>query len=333
MTTIFQARSRTGQAPYLTKKYYRDQEGRQQKSDYDRAFLFDAYKLDVSSIDDLHDALSWLEDEPHACLIRGETCGETQSIRRTLNDCPDRGPATIRPVADGLQWVMLDFDKIPVSRLNLADEAERLAFLIRLLPDQFLSASFHFQWSSSAGMDNWKTLSCHLWYWLEEPWLCRTLFERFHDGDLADCEVDPAPFTPNQIHYTARPIFFDVEDPVERRSGFVRGSTDCVRLLPWVRRLELPPELPRDAHFKHSGLSRFEALLKDVGPRFHHPILRAAAHYFAVTPSSEVDEMWLEQRLRETIRTATPGRNRKENYLDRSYLNRVIRGARKFGRA
>jgi hypothetical protein len=325
------ALSNSGSAPFLTKTFSTDQTGQIHRSDYDRAFLFDAEKLDVESIDDLHEALTWLEGQPHSCLIRGETIGATRSIRRTLVDCPKRGAATIQPAPDGLRWVMLDFDKVPVATLGLGDHASRIAFLINLLPPEFHNASFSYQWSSSAGLDNWTTLSCHLWFWLKEPWLCRTLFDRFHIGDFADSEVDPAPFTPNQIHYTARPIFQNMIDPLLGRSGFIRGEVDEVSLPVWTRPIYPPQEMSDRDHFRHFGMSRFESLLAEIGPRYHHAILRAVAHYFAVMPSDKIDEHWLEEKVRDAIQSAAPGRNRKANYLDQSYLSRVIRGARKFG--
>ena len=332
MTTILTTCKKEDRHPLLTKVFRRELSGDLLKSDYDRAYLFDAQPLDVGSIHDLHEALTWLEDQPHSCLIRGEPIGATRAIRRALNDCSDRGPATIRPSSGGLQWQMLDFDHVPVGTMGLDDSEARLRYLVNLLPRAFHGASYHYQWSSSAGLDDWASLSCHLWFWLTEPWLCRTLYERFHDGDFTDCEVDPAPFTPNQVHYTACPMFRDMSDPVSSRSGFVLGDQDAVELPVWRKPLAPAIDFPSRAHAEHLGRSQFEALLADIGPHYHRPILRAVAHYFAVTQPVDVDEEWLEGRVREAIHNAVHGRNRKADYLDAHYLRRVIQGARKFGR-
>lgn len=339
--TIFTTDSGSSNSPNtfkrarLTKKFSCDVSGNITKSDYDRAYLYTVQSVDVTSIDDLADALSWLETQPYSCIVRGETIGEVdvnQKIRRALVNDPEKGPATIRPVAKGRQWVMLDFDKLPVASLNLTTEAERLEYLVSLLPPEFQGVTYYYQWSASAALDGWVTLSCHLWYWLTEPWLCRDLYERFATGDWSACEVDPAPFTVNQPHYTAAPIFDGMADPVEHRSGIVRHDRDAVLISTWFKPVEPAPTISNREHYELFGLSRFDDLLADIGPHFHRPILRAAAHYVNVVGTDDLDN--LRERLIDAIHAAPSGRNRKADYLDRHYLDRVIQGAvRKFGRA
>jgi hypothetical protein len=165
-----------GSQKRLTKKFTRSASGEIIKHDYDRAYLYDADQIEVESIDGLHEILTWLETQPHTCIIRGEAIAATRSIRRALVADPAKGPPTIRPVASGVQWVMLDFDKLPIASLDLTTEAERLAYLVGLLPKEFHGATYHYQWSSSAGLDGWQTASAHLWFWLSDPWLCRALY-------------------------------------------------------------------------------------------------------------------------------------------------------------
>lgn len=318
----------------LTKRFSLGANGETIKSDYDRAYLFDADVVGVYDIHGLSALLTWLQDQPNTCIVRGQTTGATRSIRRALVDDPAKGPATLRANPAGVQWVMLDFDKLPVSSLNLTTEQSRLDYLVGLLPDEFQGVTYHYQWSSSAAMDGWATVSAHLWFWLDTLWLCRDLYERFDKGDFANCEVDPAPFTPNQIHYTANPIFAGIVDPVGSRSGIVRGFNDAVSLSTWYRPVEPAPAVRDRDHYQQFGLSRFEALLTEIGPDYHRPILRAAAHYCAVVPVADRDLRELEIKLREAISTAPAGRNRRADYLDGQYLERVISGAsRKFGGA
>ncbi len=333
MTTILTTVAQENQKrPILTKTFTRLSSGDITKADYDRAYLFDATPLDINSIDELHDVLMWLEGQPHSCIVRAEPIGATRAIRRALSDHTVKGPATLRPIAAGLNWVMLDFDKLPVSALGLDDNASRLAYLVSLLPAEFQDATFHYQWSSSAGTDGWATLSCHLWFWLRDAWACRDLFERFHDGDFKDHEVDPAPFTSNQVHYTANPVFVAMDDPVDQRSGLVRGASDAVTLSTWFKPVVPAPQHNHHEHYRLFGHSRFETLLADIGPNFHRPILRAVAHYFAVVDPDKIDAEYVRDQVIEAIHNAVPGRSRKADYLDRHYLDRVIAGASsKFG--
>lgn len=331
LTTI---EEKDGTHKRLTKVFSRSSSGDLIKADYDRAFLFDASTIDIEGIEQLSAVLTWLEAQPNSCVIRGETINATKSIRRALVDDPARGHATIRPVEAGVSWVMLDFDKLPVASLNLSTERDRLDYLVSLLPEEFQGVSYHYQWSSSAGLDGWQTLSAHLWFWLDQPWPCRTLYERFATGDFASCEVDPAPFTSNQVHYTANPIFKGITDPVQARSGLVRGVRDDVALSVWIKPVEAAPALSNRDHYQRFGLSRFDDLLADIGPHYHRPILRAVGHYYAVVKPEDQDREDLIVRLRHAIETAPAGRSRKADYTARAYLDRVIDGAaRKYGRA
>ncbi|MDH7971067.1 hypothetical protein QH494_02640 [Sphingomonas sp. AR_OL41] len=318
--------------PLLTKTFRQDGD-EITKRDYDNAALFDAERLDVENIDDLSAALQWLEQEPTRCLVRGETVTGTRRIRRTLADTVQHGPAKLRAAPTGLRWVMLDFDKLPVASLELEDERRRLQYLVSCLPAEFWGASYHYQWSASAGVRGWDTLSAHLWFYLSEPWLCRTLYERFaNGGDWQNCEVDPAPFTPNQIHYTASPIFEGMVDPVTSRSGLVRGDRDEVTLCPWIKPVVPAPQFTPREHYALFGLARFEELLAEIGPDYHRPILRAAAHYYSVV--QEPDEDYCRSAIENAIHQGIHGKNSKADYLKRSYLDRVLRGAAsKFGGA
>lgn len=330
LTTVPDRRS--GSRAVLTKTYTMTDSGWQRR-DYDNALLFDAIEYDLRSIDELSALLFILEEASHCCIVRAKPIGATENIRRKLAGDPT-APATLMNNPEGLSWVMLDMDKLPVSDLDLVDIDQRLNYLISLLPDEFRHATYHYQWSSSAGMDGWETLSCHLWFFLDQPWFCRDLYERFATGDFRDVEVDESVFTSNQIHYTAAPIFNGGVDPLAgERSGLVRGAHDVVALRPIVRPIEPTPAISPQRHYDLFGLTRFEELLAEIGPHYHKPILRAAAHYCAVVSPEAFDRNDLEQRLRNAIISAPPGRNRMSNYLNYRYLGRVIDGAiRKYGR-
>lgn len=54
--------------------------------------------------------------------------------------------------------------------------------------------------------------------------------------------IDPTIFTTVQPHYTAKPIFQDIEDPLPHRSGFLMGETDTVV----VPNIPKPPPKPQN---------------------------------------------------------------------------------------
>lgn len=332
MITVVSTMDERGSPPLLT-KIIRRSKGEWVKSNYDNAYHFGARTHDVDNIHALSTWLSVLEDMPDHALVRGRVVEgrDPFCIRRTLHTSTNQ-EGNFEPVPGGLPWVMLDIDKLPVASLGLTTNEERLAHVISILPPEFQDATFHYQWSSSAGLDGWQTLSAHLWFWLDEPWPCRTLYERIEYGDWRDFDIDPAPFTVNQLHYTAAPIFDGIDDPLGTiRSGLIQGARDEVTLTPWVREVPAPQTFTAEEREQRFPGAGFEELLAEIGPNYHRPILRAVAHYIAVTQRPDI--FWLADRVREAIWQAAPGRNRKEDYADARYLDRVIHGAlRKFGR-
>lgn len=288
---------------------------------------FDLENVTFESFDDMALVLKWLETEPHRALIRGQALIPGPAQPRLLRDQADGRVATIVPVAEGLHWIMLDVDKAPAPA-DLADTNEaRLAYLLSYLPPEFRNVTTYYQWSSSAGLDGWNMLSAHFYFWCDERQQCQNLHKRSDKGDWRNI-VDPAPFTPNQVHYTAAPIFNGREDPVgERRSGVLKGERDTVDLKPWVA-----PFVPRPVYSARvlqalaPGAS-FTRAVNEIGkPHYHLPLLRAIAHYVSITPFG--------QRDRETclgaIEEACIGSGR--GYINSSYLKRVYDDAeRKFG--
>lgn len=330
MTTILTARDNK-----VLAKTIRLKDGNYIKTAFDDCYRFDLMPVShLSNIGDLSELLTMLEGIPASCLVRGEAVGPLTNVRRTLYDNAETGEiATLRAVAAGVSWVMLDFDHVPVASHGYTTNEERLAHLVMMLPSCFHDAAFHYQWSSSAGLDGWDYLSCHLCFWLSEPWHCLTLRERFREGDFKGAGVDASLFTPNQVHYTAAPIFDGCDDPIgEVRSGLVRG-TDSVVLPPYVKPMMPKPEYTAFQHNQLFPNKRLDELLGQIGPGYHAEISRAIAHYASVTPPDQVDRDYIMQRVVQAIHEAPQGKSPKRDYLDRQYLMRSIKGAfRKFGR-
>lgn len=291
------------------------------KTAYDKAFRFNAVHYPVENIDELSEILTGLEHEPNCCVIRGRIVGAdtTLNVRRLLHPVDD-DPAAFEERPQGCPWLLVDFDGVPNP--NWLPEDLRLAYLVDLLPEWFHGASYHYRWSASAGMDDWQTLSCHLWFWLDQPWRSEVIRERI---DVEGWECDPSPFDAVHVHYTARPIFEGMDDPLQgRRSGLIRGDRDTVTLPAFVRPVQ--PVYPRMVKpLSANGFeNKFEEMLGRIGPNFHIPIRDAIFFYAKNAPS--VDQWELKQRLTDAIIMAPSGRSPKRNY-DSSYLDRSISGA------
>lgn len=298
------------------------------KSDFDQHLKwFEAITYPVSNIKELSDYLTLLEQEPNACVIRAKLKEgqDPKSVIRRIHDHNDGITPSFEEDPDGHHWVMFDFDKVPVTGLD--SNEERLAHLLGMLPQAFHDASFHYQWSSSAGMDGWQTLSAHLWFWLSDKWRDSLLIERIEDQnwDIDECTIRTV-----QCNYTAAPIFEDCDDPVEVRSGFMPQLKDEVVLPSWVRPSVRVFKGNLRAMIPVKTNKTFEQRLEDIGPRYHMPIQKAVACYVKTT--KDFDRQYLIQRITDAIHAGLPGTNPKRLYLSNSYLNASIDGAiRKFG--
>lgn len=304
-----------GRAPLLTKTF--TAAGVQS---YDNAFRYDVHAVeDVASIHDLSELLTALEDVPTACVVRGrlKNPANTKGVRRLSS--PSRDDTTFEEQHQ--PWMLCDFDGVPAPSADMTNQ-ERLDFLVSLLPAYFHGASYHYRWSASAGTKGWDYLSCHLWFWLTDPWDSVTIRERIIGENW---EIDDAPFEAVQVHYTAKPIFDGVPDPMPTgRSGLVIGDRDAVDMPPYFA-----PVIPCSV-WKHENTvvgveEGFVARLNEIGPRYHGPIRRAIGYYCRRV--KDVDTFELRSRLQDAIQAAVPGKTSKRAYLNNHYLDRLIKGA------
>lgn len=238
-----------------------------QKRDHDKVFLHDVIDHPgVTDLADLSDTLIAMEQHPNACIIRGRLIDgrPTEGVRRLSVDEDDDdvffgGDSKAVFQDQPLQWLMIDVDKMEAD--PSWTPAQRIARLIATLPPPFRGADFHLQWSSSAGLDGWRTLSAHLWFWLSDPISCvdlkaRAKGERWKE----DHGVDISLFQPVQIHYTAAPVFVGADDPLQgERSQLVRLNRQEVTLPPWS---------PKPVEVRPSGqLTPFEIIDPEMEDR------------------------------------------------------------------
>jgi|EndMetStandDraft_9_1072997.scaffolds.fasta_scaffold02779_5 hypothetical protein len=213
--------------------------------DHDRVYFHDIVPADeVDDLEELSAVLIVLEAFPEACIIRGKLVSQdTEEIRRLSVDEDDTdtffGGASAATFADQpLRWIMIDVDKMEAD--PTWTPAQRIAAIIAKLPPAFRGADFHFQWSSKAGLDGWRTISAHLWFWLSEPVTSADLKARAKDERWKeDHGVDIGLYQPVQIHYTAAPVYLGADDPLKgQRSQLIRLNRREVTLPPWAPKVE-----------------------------------------------------------------------------------------------
>jgi len=210
----------------LTKQFSLNSNGEVVKSDYDRCWAYEYKFADCHTVDDLHELLSGIANEPSLCIIRGQLkpgWGTTSVTRKkSAEDSP------FRENPDGVSFAMMDFDKIPIPDWLPTDLDYYLEYLVSLLPEYLHNVSYVYQWSSSAGMDGWETLRCHIWFWLEEPRTDSQMVLWAKSINLAAGKniVDESTLRTVQPNYTASPIFNNnITDPLMgKRIGLVRKS-------------------------------------------------------------------------------------------------------------
>jgi hypothetical protein len=333
----------------MTKRLFRATNGKIGKTDYDNATKFDVRKHEISDLADLAAVLFGLAHQPQQVAIRGKPIAGHHNVRRRLHG--DQAAFCADP--DGHHWMMLDFDEVPLPLfLEPDDDPELLiGFLVRLLPPTFHDASYYWQWSCGQGVDGWRTLRAHLYFWNAEKHTDREYenWTKWVNGGAGWKVLDPAPFRTVQPNYTAAPIIGDeVDDPLRGglRHGIHLGERDTVSIaIPtrdWeqhVRELErqeyaelaeyglrpppgeLPPIHPGDRYLDYLGR------IGDDKDGFHDPMVKAIWHWAKAYPS-DLDEDF-KSALRSVVRAAKCTKQRDlDHYLSDYRLDASIRGAR-----
>jgi hypothetical protein len=251
--------------------------------------------LDLPSIGDIYtlsNYLSQLESIPNALAIRGQPLPHlahgTAVYRRKVNfQSPERGH----------HWVMIDVDKYPLPRRLLSKRLSHavVEYLITKLPTEFHDVTYHWAFSSSAGVKNHETVSAHIWFWLTQAVSDEELtrWGYFVNEGAGHKLIDTALFRAVQPHYTAAPQFVGMNDPLPIRSGLCRKKHDAVALqLPLPKtplkrgtnptsaanQIDHLPANPDDVGFENR-LARIGD--HPGGQGFYVPLLNAAASYVA----------------------------------------------------
>ena len=203
-----------------TKSFSLTPEGAIRSKSASMAKLFTVSTIPIDSIFDLAEALAELGENGRSFVVRGEPLahGDDEPRRRLLHD-RDGIKATFTSRA--ARWACLDFDKLicPPQLSPATDPQAAAAYLASLLPEPFQEVSFYFQWSASAGLDGWETLSAHLWFMFD-----RAVSDPELQAWANTCRapIDTRLFNAVQPHFIARPTFRGIDDPCPVRNILVR---------------------------------------------------------------------------------------------------------------
>ncbi len=187
---------------------------------YEDAKTFDASRLAIADLKQLHRALEQLAGEPSCCVIRGTySSAHADRVHRNTESTVDTPH----------HWVMIDVDKWPWEPHDEEHPSEAAKFFVeQCLPSEFHDRDFIYQASASAGAPGTEgVLKAHLWFWLETPYDSPTLREWAKKLQY----VDPAVFRQVQPHYVADPVGDLTGCSLEgARLVFVQGAERAVPL-------------------------------------------------------------------------------------------------------
>ena len=123
----------------------------------------------VWGLEDIEEVLWHLAGDTSACIIRGaprhpDRAGHVNRCQHQQEDGRQPDWDHARP---GRQWVAFDIDKLPIA--GKPEDLESLAVMARArLPEPFSQMACVWKLSSSTGLDDWQTVSMHLWFWMPD---------------------------------------------------------------------------------------------------------------------------------------------------------------------
>lgn len=215
-----------------TKAFSALKDGTIEKCSFSAGKFFTHEEKHISNLNDLSRILEYLLDKPTKFVIRGkakETAGHV--VQRKINE----PGAAFDPAPR--RYVGLDIDKqeCPAYFDPGKNPEEVVKWILEKLPEPFRQISCYYKFSSSQsvpakiGDKASSKVSVHLWFWCDRP-VSESEWKRFFKAN--PCPVDQALFSPVQIHYTARPNFYGFDDPLQKRSGILKGEHDTLAVPP-----------------------------------------------------------------------------------------------------
>ncbi len=296
--------------------------------DYDltKYFMPEAHRLD--GFDDILRLLEDLAPRSDTCAIRGllkpefATC---PAVLRRIHDAPSPppGPVIRAPfMAVSRRWLMIDFELPDCPPwVDPTDPLLVGGWLRQQLPEPFRCARCVVQLSNGAGFK--PGLRCHLWFWLDTA-LDKPELDRLLDHVEG---VDLSVFGAVQIHYTAAPLFVDVDDPVPERLVVLPGYAEVevgeipepARPRPVFTAAEARPYVApaRGLRFKATRPERYMLaclrVIAGAAPGDRHPtIVRIATRLYGLAKAGDLDPRDIEARVRGAVNLSTFDRDLAE---------------------
>jgi hypothetical protein len=251
----------------MTKRYSLNDVGELNCAPYDNETHFKYSLRDVAGINDLAQLLEAVSASSTSVLIRGvPVSGLRPPARRALKNFQES--------PDGTWFVMIDYDDLALPDGMDPLGVEAIEYAVAQLPTEFHTASYFYQFSSSAGIlrsDGTPLksgLNVHVFFWLDRPVPGRQMaaylqqhciqtefYERTFDKGghpVIRYGVDLSVIrSAVQAHYVAHPrIEAGVRCalPARRRQGVVTKGSPAVTVP------DLHEELPRRVHQLHRQL-------------------------------------------------------------------------------
>ena len=222
---------------------------------YDGSWLHDAVGLDVSTPERLLNAITFLQDMPHTCVVFGALSDAVLAVeaydakparmRRIKRDDIDRRgrlwKATIIDAAK--QWMAIDLDGLPMPH-GIGGSLRTIATHARTrLPLEFRGAWCIVTATSAYGIDR-KGVHLRFWFWLDRPLTCAEK-TRWLDKQPF---IDPAIYrSENQPIYTAGPVFLGdplLDDPMFGVSRVITLDGEPCVTTPSAKMLNTPKTIP-----------------------------------------------------------------------------------------
>ncbi|HQX28356.1 MAG TPA: hypothetical protein PKX38_10535, partial [Alphaproteobacteria bacterium] len=150
---------------------------------------------------------------------------------------------------------------------------EAAKWAVQLLPPPFQKADFIYRFSSSQGVPKKKgdpaplKLSLHLVFWFNRRVSHKEIKRYFKENRSP---VDHALFSAVQIHYSAAPIFRDIDDPQPARIGYVKGEVAEVDL-PYIPEPEAKQPALRKTSSPNVSQNNIEKSFELLKPYYREP--------------------------------------------------------------
>jgi hypothetical protein len=345
---------------FKTKKFSKDADGKLVKLSFNPTkYEYVHSQMHVQGLHSLSSLLVELSTDSNAVVIRGELLPEHHGkpVVRAISDTKKNKTVYFRPYEQGLPWVCIDIDSVQCpDHINfLTDPVAAVEYVISKLPSYFHGVSYHYQLSSSAGMDGGKIIKVHIWFWLDKPvhdaamksWAKKVNSEA--QSTLGVKLIDDSLFQCVHLHYVASPLFEGLADPFpDNRCGLVKKAVDEV---PFPD-LPTPPSGSKHKDEKHNSAfqpalgytftgkggsyAAFENALFSIGDHpnglgFHFRIFASITAFLRVEGTIKFNKALLIKKLQHRILTTNSDHHTNEyvqQHATLAHLESEIESAR-----